>query len=149
MARSLAAKSSSPARRSPSPSPSPQPHAAGSKSKTKAAKRKLDYTSEGVADNDVFLLPVSDYQVMIVVTLVAAAVRLFRIYQPTSVVFDEVQCVPSPINSCPNKRIRVLTMTLQQLRWFCFQVHQRPLLHGCSPPARETDDHPLRLAGWI
>jgi dolichyl-phosphate-mannose-protein mannosyltransferase len=50
-----------------------------------------DYTSEGVVDQDVFLLPVSDYQVMFLATLVAAVVRLFRIYQPSSVVFDEVQ----------------------------------------------------------
>jgi dolichyl-phosphate-mannose-protein mannosyltransferase len=42
-------------------------------------------------DTDVFLLPVSDYQAMIFVTAVAAVVRLFRIYQPSSVVFDEVQ----------------------------------------------------------
>ena len=33
----------------------------------------------------------ADYQIMAVLTLVAAVVRLFRIYQPTSVVFDEVQ----------------------------------------------------------
>jgi dolichyl-phosphate-mannose-protein mannosyltransferase len=57
--------------------------------------KKNDYTSEGVADHDVFLLPGSDYQVMIAVTLVAAVVRLFRIYQPSSVVFDEVQYVLS------------------------------------------------------
>lgn len=54
-------------------------------------KKPVDYTSEGVADNDVFLLPGSDYQVMVVVTVLAAVVRLFRIYQPSSVVFDEVQ----------------------------------------------------------
>lgn len=50
-----------------------------------------DYTSEGVVDHDVFLLPGTDYQVLIGVTLLAAVVRLFRIYQPSSVVFDEVQ----------------------------------------------------------
>lgn len=49
------------------------------------------YASDGVEDNDVFLLPVSDYKIMLAITLLAAAVRLFRIYQPTSVVFDEVQ----------------------------------------------------------
>ncbi|CAN8100074.1 unnamed protein product [Discula destructiva] len=49
-----------------------------------------DYTSEGVEDNDVFLLPISDYQVMIGVTVLGAIVRLFRIYYPDSVVFDEV-----------------------------------------------------------
>lgn len=57
------------------------------------AQKNDDYTSEGVADHDVFLLPGSDYQVMIAVTLLAAVVRFFRIYQPSSVVFDEVQCV--------------------------------------------------------
>ncbi|KAI1003687.1 Dolichyl-phosphate-mannose--protein mannosyltransferase 1 [Podosphaera aphanis] len=49
-----------------------------------------EYTSEGVKDHDVFLLPGSDYQVMLSVTLVATIIRLFRIYQPSSVVFDEV-----------------------------------------------------------
>jgi dolichyl-phosphate-mannose-protein mannosyltransferase len=53
--------------------------------------RKKSYASQGVTDNDVFLLPMGDYQIMAVLTLVAAVVRLFRIYQPTSVVFDEVQ----------------------------------------------------------
>lgn len=56
-------------------------------------KKHDDYTSEGVEDNDVFLLPVSDYQVMLGVTILGAIVRLFRIYQPDSVVFDEVQYV--------------------------------------------------------
>src|SRR4051812_28497460 len=91
MARSLTAKGSSqPRRASPSPRPqTPNP----SKPKSKGSKRKEDYTSEGVEDNDVFLLPVSDYQVMLAVTVAAAVVRLFRIYQPSSVVFDEVQYV--------------------------------------------------------
>lgn len=52
---------------------------------------KKSYASEGVKDNDVFLLPASDYQVMGALTVLAMAVRLFRIYQPSSVVFDEVQ----------------------------------------------------------
>jgi dolichyl-phosphate-mannose-protein mannosyltransferase len=56
-------------------------------------KKHDDYTSDGVEDTDVFLLPGTDYQVMIGVTIVAAIIRLFRIYQPSSVVFDEVQCV--------------------------------------------------------
>ena len=51
------------------------------------------YASDGVEDNDVFLLPVSDYNIMLALTVVAAAVRLFKIYQPSSVVFDEVQYV--------------------------------------------------------
>jgi dolichyl-phosphate-mannose-protein mannosyltransferase len=54
-------------------------------------KKPDDYTSEGVMDHDVFLLPGTDYQIMIFVTVLAAIVRLFRIYQPSSVVFDEVQ----------------------------------------------------------
>ena len=62
------------------PTPPPSSVSSKSKSKSKAPKRKEDYTSEGVEDNDVFLLPISDYQVMIGLTLLAAAVRLFRIY---------------------------------------------------------------------
>lgn len=67
--------------------------AKGSKSPSRQpiSKKPTDYTSEGVEDQDVFLLPGSDYQVMIVLTLLGAIVRLFRIYQPSSVVFDEVQ----------------------------------------------------------
>ncbi len=56
-----------------------------------------DYTSHGITDNDIFMLPVSDLQIMLALTILALAVRLFRIYQPTSVVFDEVQYVFSPV----------------------------------------------------
>lgn len=49
------------------------------------------YASHGVTDNDIFMLPSSDLQILGVITIVAALVRLFRIYQPSSVVFDEVQ----------------------------------------------------------
>ncbi|KAL8784553.1 MAG: hypothetical protein Q9213_003901 [Squamulea squamosa] len=49
-----------------------------------------DFSSEGVADNDIFMLPASDFQLLGLLTAVAALVRLFRIYQPSSVVFDEV-----------------------------------------------------------
>ena len=66
---------------------------ADSKSLTPRQTKKTngDYTSDGVEDNDVFLLPISDYQVMLLVTIIGAVVRLFRIYQPTSVVFEDVQ----------------------------------------------------------
>jgi len=37
------------------------------------------------------MLPASDWQVLGFTTLLGAIVRLFRIYQPSSVVFDEVQ----------------------------------------------------------
>lgn len=80
-----------------------KPVANSSKTKTKSpakaiqivAKKpkKSSYKSVGVQDHDVFLLPVSDYQIMLALTLLAVVVRLFRIYQPSSVVFDEVQCV--------------------------------------------------------
>ncbi|KAK5999019.1 Dolichyl-phosphate-mannose--protein mannosyltransferase 1 [Cladobotryum mycophilum] len=63
--------------------------ASSTKSKSKT-KKNPSYKSDGVEDNDVFLLPVSDYYVAFFVTLLATAVRLFRIYLPTSVVFDEV-----------------------------------------------------------
>lgn len=56
-----------------------------------AQGKPKDYTSHGVIDNDIFMLPSSDLQLLGVLTAVAALVRLFRIYQPSSVVFDEVQ----------------------------------------------------------
>ena len=58
----------------------------------KQAKGKpTDYSSHGVTDNDIFMLPGSDFQLLGFLTAIAAVVRLFRIYQPSSVVFDEVQ----------------------------------------------------------
>lgn len=58
----------------------------------KSAKAKpIDYSSHGVTDNDIFMLPSSDLQLLGILTVIAAIVRLFRIYQPSSVVFDEVQ----------------------------------------------------------
>jgi dolichyl-phosphate-mannose-protein mannosyltransferase len=89
MARSATPKPAS-GRSSPPPPPASN---LGQKPKSNATKRKDDYSSEGVQDNDVFLLPGSDFQLVLAITVLSAAVRLFRIYQPTSVVFDEVQYV--------------------------------------------------------
>lgn len=66
-----------------SPSRSPRP-------KNRKPTPPASYASEGVKNNDILNLPSSDYKLLVLVTLIAAAVRLFRIYQPTSVVFDEV-----------------------------------------------------------
>ena len=49
-----------------------------------------NYTSVGVQDNSITNLKSSDWQLLGLVTIVGFFVRLFRIYQPTSVVFDEV-----------------------------------------------------------
>lgn len=96
MGRSSAARS--PSARPPSRRATPPPAGNSGKSKSKkesgaAVRRPDDYSSDGVKDNDVFLLPGTDFQILIGVTVLAAIVRLFRIYQPTSVVFDEVQYV--------------------------------------------------------
>lgn len=72
--------------RSPSRSPNP-------KNRKAFPAQSANYASEGVTDNDIFNLPSNDYKALVVVTLIAAVVRLFRIYQPSSVVFDEVQYV--------------------------------------------------------
>ncbi|CAI6086799.1 unnamed protein product [Clonostachys chloroleuca] len=62
-----------------------------SKNKKKAANTiSTSYKSDGVKDNDVFLLPVSDYVVALGITVLATLVRTWKIYMPTSVVFDEV-----------------------------------------------------------
>lgn len=75
------------ARPSPVRGKSPLP----SKSQAAADGKSASYKSDGVEDNDVFLLPGTDYLVLLALTIVGAAVRIFRISQPTSVVFDEVQ----------------------------------------------------------
>jgi len=59
-------------------------------SPSKPPHPSYDYTSAGVTDNNVFNFPRSDWEMLGAVTLVAFFVRLFRIYQPSSVVFDEV-----------------------------------------------------------
>ncbi|PGH26727.1 hypothetical protein AJ80_01673 [Polytolypa hystricis UAMH7299] len=76
----------SPARASRSPSRSPAPK----NRRPVPAAKSSNYGSEGVKNNDILQLPVMDYKIMLVVTAIATVVRLFRIYQPTSVVFDEV-----------------------------------------------------------
>ncbi|KAL3454012.1 Dolichyl-phosphate-mannose-protein mannosyltransferase-domain-containing protein [Aspergillus insuetus] len=68
-----------------SPSRSPRP-----KNRKRVAAVPSSYQSDGVTNNDIFNLPTSNYKAMVLVTIVAAVVRLFRIYQPSSVVFDEV-----------------------------------------------------------
>ncbi|CAK7562991.1 MAG: Dolichyl-phosphate-mannose--protein mannosyltransferase 1 [Sporothrix epigloea] len=74
----------------PAVSPSPPLRKSKSKKQLAAVRRPNDYSSDGVNDSDIFLLPGSDFQILLGVTFLAAVVRLFRIYQPTSVVFDEV-----------------------------------------------------------
>jgi len=59
--------------------------------KSAKLEKPKDYGSHGVTDNDIFMLPSSDFQLLGILTVIAAVVRLFRIYQPSSVVFDEVQ----------------------------------------------------------
>lgn len=83
----LAVRPQSRGRRSPSRSPRPKNR------KPIQPQQPASYASDGVKDYDILNLPASDYKLLVLVTLIAAAVRLFRIYQPTSVVFDEVQYV--------------------------------------------------------
>ncbi len=118
MARSASAKP--PAARAATP---PQARAPSQKPKAKAkatANRKADYSSDGVEDNDVFLLPGSDFQLMLGITVLSAVVRLFRIYQPTSVVFDEVQYVYLPLLPFPlpahSSRLELTVLLLQLWR---------------------------------
>ena len=90
----LAVRPQSRGRRSRSRSPNPKA--------VKSAKI-TSYASEGVRDNDILNLPASDYKLLVLVTMIAAVVRLFRIYQPSSVVFDEVQYVLSAISDISNE----------------------------------------------
>lgn len=55
--------------------------------------KQAENASDGIKNNDLFELPTSDFKMIGLLTLLAAVVRLFKIYQPSSVVFDEVQSV--------------------------------------------------------
>ncbi|KAF2149913.1 glycosyltransferase family 39 protein [Myriangium duriaei CBS 260.36] len=68
----------------------PKARSAGSPPPKAVSKTPKDYSSIGVKDNDISRLSTTDYEVLGLVTAVAFFVRLFRIYQPSSVVFDEV-----------------------------------------------------------
>lgn len=57
------------------------------------------YTSHGVKDNNIFSLKNSEWSILAILTAIGTVVRLFRIYQPTSVVFDEVQYVSNSKSS--------------------------------------------------
>ncbi|KAF3941324.1 hypothetical protein ABW19_dt0202775 [Dactylella cylindrospora] len=64
-----------------------------SKKKSKASKSSGSgfWSTWGlVRDHDIFDLPSSDWSILIGLTVLAVFVRLFRIHQPSSVVFDEV-----------------------------------------------------------
>lgn len=74
-----------------SPSRSPAPNVR--KQQKQQIPKDAGYTSEGVRDHDIFSLPGSDWQMLALLIAVATVVRLYRIYQPSSVVFDEVQYV--------------------------------------------------------
>ncbi|KAF1814530.1 protein mannosyltransferase 1 [Eremomyces bilateralis CBS 781.70] len=56
--------------------------------KSKSSAR--GYASDGVKNTNILSLPGSDWRLLAVLTVLATLVRLFRIYQPSSVVFDEV-----------------------------------------------------------
>ncbi|KAJ5397099.1 hypothetical protein N7509_005212 [Penicillium cosmopolitanum] len=79
----LAVRPQSRGRRSPSRSPKP-------KNRKPVQTQPSSYASDGVKEYDILNLPASDYKLLVLVTLIGAAVRLFRIYAPASVVFDEV-----------------------------------------------------------
>lgn len=80
-----------------------EPKKARSKSRSPARKANgnhkarsapvKSYKSEGVSNHDIFSLPGSDWQLLLVLIAIGGVVRLWRINQPTSVVFDEVQYV--------------------------------------------------------
>lgn len=108
----------------------------------KGAIKRNDYTSDGVKDNDVFNLPGSDYRVMIFVTVIAAIVRLFRIYQPSSVVFDEVQFV---FSSPPQGPLQ-LTIPLSSFGGFASKYMKGKFFMDVHPPLAKLL---LTLAGFM
>ena len=77
--------------RSPSRSPVQAPPSDLRNAVKEIKAKAVDYTSDGVKDYDIFGLPNSDFSILGFLILLATIVRLYRLYQPDSVVFDEVQ----------------------------------------------------------
>lgn len=87
-------RSRSPGRKAKKINPAATPEALATLTPAPPAKKNvvvLNKKEERVRDNDILNLPSFDFQLMAILTVVAVGVRLFRIQQPTSVVFDEVQ----------------------------------------------------------
>ena len=119
----------------------PSPKIVRTPSAQKVAKKPHDYTSDGVTDHDIFLLPASDYQYMLLVTFMGAVVRLFRIYQPSSVVFDEVQYVPTPVLS-PG----AIANCARSFGGFASKYIKGKFFMDVHPPLAKLL---LTLAGWL
>ena len=83
--------------RSRSRSPQPKKKPERPQEKQPLLQTQIYYAPKGrdeeptVPDNDIFLLPGRDYEIMFALTFLAVIVRLYKIWQPSSVVFDEVQ----------------------------------------------------------
>lgn len=79
--------------RSSSRSPARAPKTSNGRAKGTTVQAPKGFASQGVKDNDIFKLPKSDWELLAIITVIGSLVRLFRLSQPTSVVFDEVQYV--------------------------------------------------------
>jgi len=104
----------------------------------------LDYRSEGVKDNDIFALPSSDWQLLGALTVLATVIRLFRIYQPTSVVFDEVQYVCCSWLVCLICGLVVLTS--YSFGGFASKYIKGKFFMDVHPPLAKML---IALAGWL
>lgn len=106
-----------------------------------------DYRSEGVKDNDIYALPTSDWQLLAALTVLATVIRLFRIYQPTSVVFDEVQyvCFHRPLCFI----FGLIVLIKPQLRRLRFEIHQGQILYGCPSSSCKDAYRSSWMACWF
>lgn len=86
-----------------------------------------------------------EFKLLVVVTLLASVVRLWRLDRPSSVVFDEVhfggqcQLPDKPVDSSLRARTHRL----------CFQIHQWQILHGCASPAGQNASYLHSLVCWL
>lgn len=112
---------------------------------SKPVTKPNSFASEGVENYDVSTLKANDWLICSALSVVALFVRLFRISQPTSVVFDEVQYVFCYLLLPANNELTIFP----QLRWFRFQVHQGQVLHGRPSPIGQAPHHPRWLAGRL
>ena len=105
-----------------------------------AASRGLRPGRKSHATGGLNLSP-GEWKLLVVILIVAAAVRLFRISQPNSVVY-----VCRSASAAGIRRLNMLQFRRSSLRQVCLQVHQVILLCGCSSPSCKTPDHTCWMA---
>ena len=87
-----------------------------------------------------------EWKLLLVLVVIASAVRLFRISKPDSVVyatpFSYIKVRPGELTSCEHSNYQIRRSPFWQVR---LAVHQDTIFRGCSPSTGQTAHHACSL----